>query len=57
MQVIAEVLGLRQRFVHDSHTAHLTDIIGTGVLTKPLAPSPVEPLANPVRDLYACGVY
>jgi hypothetical protein len=31
--------GLRQRFVHDPHTAHSTDIMGTGVFTKPFAPS------------------
>ena len=30
--------GLRQRFVHYSHTAHPTAIMGTGVFTKPLAP-------------------
>jgi hypothetical protein len=39
LQDLATPLGLRQRFVHDLHTAHPTDIMGTGVLTKPLAPS------------------
>ena len=34
-------IGLRQRFVHYSHTADPTNIIGRGVFTKPLAPSPV----------------
>jgi NitT/TauT family transport system substrate-binding protein len=34
----ADHIGLRQRFVHYSHTAHPTAIMGTGVFTKPLAP-------------------
>jgi hypothetical protein len=38
---IQSVDGLRQRFVHYSHTAHPADIMGIGVFTKPLAPSPV----------------
>jgi hypothetical protein len=32
-------LRLWQRFVHDPHTTYPTDIIGTGVFTKPLTPS------------------
>jgi hypothetical protein len=33
-------LGLWRRFVHDPHTAHPTDIMGTGLFTKPLTLSP-----------------
>ena len=32
-------IGLRQRFVHDLHTAHLTEIMGEGVFPKPLGPA------------------
>jgi hypothetical protein len=34
-------LRLWPRVVHDPHTAHSTDVMGTEVFTKPLAPLPV----------------
>jgi hypothetical protein len=57
LQDSAVPLRLRQRFMHEPHPAHPTHSMGTRVLTKPLPPSPVLPLANPVRDLYARGVF
>jgi hypothetical protein len=39
LQGFATPLGLRQRFVHDPHPAHSTDITGAEVLTKPFVPS------------------
>jgi hypothetical protein len=43
-------LRLWPRVVHDPHTAHPTDIMGTGVFTNPVTPSPVSPLANSGRE-------